>query len=126
MRPRSPQKNRVAGGKTNLSAAKLDALIEQTLVEVYGDSEQRTAFYAVLEDSLALPFTTQVFGMEVIVERLDFTADEQIIAVCCRGRTRQRIPILDLPLPAPPPVGTEWIAAYRRWAKGTTEGTTIT
>lgn len=95
MTPRSPQNRRV-GGKINLSAAKLDALIEEALVDAYGDSEQRTAFFIVLEDSLALPFTTQVFGIEVTVERLDFTADEQIVAVCRHGRNRQRIPILDL------------------------------
>ena len=29
---------------------------------------------------------------------------------------RLSIPILDLPLPAPPPPGSEWIAAYRHWA----------
>jgi hypothetical protein len=117
MTPRSPQNSR-AEGKTDLSAAKLDALIEEALVDAYGDSEQRTAFFTVLEESLALPFTTQVFGIEATVERLDFTADEQIVAVCRHGRTRQRIPILDLRLPAPPPAGAEWIAAYRRWAEG--------
>ncbi len=88
-------------------------------MDAYGDSEQRVAFFTVLEDSLALPFTTQVLGCEVIVERLDLTADEQIVAVCRRGRLRQRIPILDLPLPTPPPQGVDWIAAYRRWAAGT-------
>jgi hypothetical protein len=118
VRPWVPPKNRRAGGKTGLSAAKLDALIEEALVDAYGDSEQRTAFFTVLEESLALPFTTQVLGVEVTVERLDLTADEQIVAVCRHGRVRQRIPILDLPLPDPPPHGAEWIAAYRRWAAG--------
>jgi hypothetical protein len=116
MRPRSPQRNRGKGEKTSLSAARLDALIEEALVDAYGDSEQRTAFFTVLENSLALPFTTQVLDMEVSVERLDLTADELIVAVCRHGRVRQRIPILDLPLPSPPPQGADWIAAYRRWA----------
>jgi len=35
----------------------------------------------------------------MIVERLDLTADEQIVAVCRHGRAQLRIPILDLPLP---------------------------
>jgi hypothetical protein len=119
MTPRNPRNDR-AEGKVDLSAANLDALIEEVLVDAYGDSEQRTAFFTVLEESLALPFTTQVLGIEVTVERLDFTADEQIVVVCRHGRTRQRIPILDLPLPTPPPAGAEWISAYRRWAKGGT------
>jgi hypothetical protein len=115
MRPRWPQRNRGKGEKTSLSAARLDALIEEALVDAYGDSEQRTAFFTVLDDSLSLPFTTQILGLEVTVERLDLTADEQIVAICRHGRARQRIPILDLPLPSPPPQGADWIAAYRRW-----------
>jgi len=86
-------------------------------VDAYSDSEQRTAFYTVMEDSLALPFTTQVLGMEMVVERLDLTADEQIVAVCRHGRTRQRVPILYLPLPNALTQGAEWIEAYRRWAE---------
>ena len=58
MRPRSPQRNRGKGEKTNLSAAtRLDALIEEALVDTEnGDSEQRTAFFTIMENSLALPF----------------------------------------------------------------------
>ncbi|HEX6522399.1 MAG TPA: hypothetical protein VF070_20685 [Streptosporangiaceae bacterium] len=40
----------------------------------------------------------------------------RITATCVRGRQRQVIDLLDLPLPAPPPRGSEWIAAYRHWA----------
>ena len=58
------------------------------------------------------------FGVDVTVERVDMTDDEQIVAVCSRGRARQRVPILDLPLPSPPPKGADWIKAYRRWARG--------
>jgi len=66
-----PRKDRRTGKRSGPSAARLDALIAEALVDAYGDSEQRTAFYTVLENSLALPFTTQVLGMEVIVEHLD-------------------------------------------------------
>ncbi len=116
MRSGISRKGRRAGMGSKPSVARLDALIAEALVDAYGDSEQRTAFYTVLEDSLALPFTTQILGVEVIVERLDLTTDEQIVAVCRHGRARQRIPILDLPLPDPVPQGAEWIEAYRRWA----------
>ena len=116
MRSSISRKGRRAWKGSKPSAAGLDALIAEALVDAYGDSEQRTAFYTVLEDSLALPFTTQPLGVEVIVERLDLTPDEQIVAVCRHGRTRQRIPILDLPLPDALPQGAEWLEAYRRWA----------
>jgi hypothetical protein len=49
------------------------------------------------------------------VRKIDYT-DSGIVAICARGKHQQAIPILDLPLPDPPPQGTEWIAAYRRWA----------
>ena len=101
-----------------LSAVKLHRLIEEALVDAYGEEEQRAAFYTMLEDHLAMPFRTEVLGAEVTVQRVDLTDDEQIVAVCTRGRLRQAIPILALPLPDPPPPGAEWIQAYRRWARG--------
>jgi len=59
-----------------------------------------------------------VLGKEVTVERIDMSDDEQIVAVCSRGKSRQSIPILDLLLPDPPPEGADWIEAFRRWARG--------
>jgi hypothetical protein len=41
--------------------------------------------------------------------------DNSIVPVCVRGRERQLIGILDLPLPSPEPAGSEWIEASRRW-----------
>ena len=87
-------------------------------MDAYGESEQTVGFYTMLEDSLAVPFQTEVLGVEVTVERVDMTDDEQIVAVCARGKSRQRVPILELPLPDPAPEGAEWIDAFRRWARG--------
>ena len=109
---------RSKGRKGKGPAAKLDRLIDEALVDAYGEEEQRTAFYTMLEDHLAMPFKTKVLGAEVTVQRVDLTDDAQIVAVCTRGRVRQAIPILELPLPDPPPVGADWIQAYRRWVRG--------
>ncbi len=100
------------------SAAKLDKMIEEAIVDAYGESEQTVGFYTMLEDNLKVPFQTEMLGVEVTVERIDMTDDEQIVAVCSRGKSRQRVPILDLPLPSHPPEGVEWIDAFRRWARG--------
>ena len=81
------------------------------------ESEQATGFYTMLEEHLAVPFKTEVLGMEVTVERIDMTDDEEIVAVCIRGKSRQQIRIIELPLPNPPPKGSEWIDAYRRWSR---------
>ncbi len=72
----------------HLSKARLDALVEEATV------------------------------VEVTVEKVEMTEAEEIVAVCKRGRERQRISILDLPLPSAPPQGAEWIAAYPYWREG--------
>ena len=104
--------------RRSVSLAKLDELIEEATVDAYGEAEQTVGFFTLLEERLKLPFKTEVLGVEVTVERLDITDDEQIVAVCSRGKLQQPVPILDLNLPDPPPEGAEWIEAYRRWARG--------
>jgi hypothetical protein len=94
----------------------LDRLIEEAIVDAYNESEQRTCLYTMLDERLEVPFKTEVLGVEVTVERVELTDAEEIVGICVRGRRRQAIPILELPLPAPPPRGSEWIEAYRRWA----------
>ena len=96
--------------------ATLDALITEATADCYNDSECVTGFYTMLIDNLAVPFQTMVLGMDVAVADIDLTDDEQIVALCTRGPSTQRIPILEIPLPTPLPDGAEWIAAYRRWA----------
>ncbi|WP_211348198.1 hypothetical protein [Saccharothrix texasensis] len=97
----------------------LDALIAEATVDCYDDSECVTGFHAKIEEHLAVPFRTVVLGVDVTVMRVDLTDDERVVAVCVRGKSKQLISLLDLPLPAPPPEGAQWIDAYRRWARGT-------
>jgi hypothetical protein len=116
IKTRTPAKRNESQRK-ELSAARLDELIEEATVDAYNESEAATGFYTMFEDYLALPFKTRVLDVEVTLEGIDMTDDEQIVAVCKRGGSRQR-PILDLPLPDPRPKGAEWIDAYRRWTRG--------
>ncbi len=106
---------------TNLpsfSKAELDKLIEEAVVDAYGEEEQVGGFLTMMEEHLALPFSTNILGVDVVVEKVDMTRSCQIVAICRRDQTRQRIEILDLPLPTTAPAGTEWIAAYRYWRRG--------
>ena len=96
-------------------SAALEAMIEEATVDAYNDDEQLTGLFTMIEDHLVLPFTTTVLGVEVTVKKVDLTADS-IVAICVRGRDRQRIGLLDLPLPIPAPDGAAWIDAYRHWA----------
>jgi hypothetical protein len=98
-----------------LSQADLDELVEVAIVDANCEEEQLVGFYTMIENDLALPFTTTVLGVEVTVEGIDL-ADCGIAAICVHGTHRQLIAILELPLPTPAPPGSEWIAAYGRWA----------
>ncbi|MGW3497763.1 hypothetical protein [Streptomyces sp. NPDC001020] len=44
-----------------------EALIEEATVDAYGEDEQLTGFFTMIEESLAVPFTTTVLGVEVNV-----------------------------------------------------------
>ena len=103
---------------SQISKARLAAMIEEATVDAYGESEQTTGWYTMLEEHLALPFDTTVLGVVVKVASLDLRGDSDIVVICTRGRERQPVRILDLPLPSPRPAGAEWIEAYRHWVGG--------
>jgi hypothetical protein len=101
-----------------LSKARLEALIEEAVVDAYGDEEQAGGFFRMIEEHLALPFSVSILGVEAVVEKVDMTRDGRIVAFCKRDGVKQRIEILDLPLPKPIPAGAEWIVAYSHWRRG--------
>ena len=102
----------------SLSKARLEALIAEAVVDAYGDEEQTCGFFTMIEEHLALPFSVSILGVEAVVEKVDMTRDGRIVAVCKRNGVKQKIEILDLPLPKPAPAGAEWIAAYSHWRRG--------
>jgi hypothetical protein len=102
----------------SFSKAKLEKLIEKAVVDAYTEEEQAVGFLTMLQEHLTLPFSTNVLGIDVVVEKVDMTRGGQIVAICRRGQTWQRIGVLDLPLPTPAPAGVEWVAAYRYWLRG--------
>jgi hypothetical protein len=100
------------------TSAQLDELIEEATVDCYDEQEQASGFFAVIEDNLGLPFATRILGIDASVTAVEMDNDGRIKAVCERSGEQQRIDLIDLPLPSPPPSGAEWIAAYRRWVEG--------
>ena len=109
---------KISNTPSQISKARLVAMIEEATVDAYGDSEQTTGWYTMFEEHLALPFETTVLGVVVKVASLDLRGENEIVAICTRGRERQVVHILDLPLPRPKPEGAEWIEAYRHWVRG--------
>ena len=109
---------RKSGRPPDISKKRLDDMIEQATVDAHDEAEQATGWLTMIQENLAVPFETTVLGAQVTVEKIDLNDSDDIVAVCKRGRSRQRIPIVDLPLPAPRPAGAEWIEAYRWWHHG--------
>jgi Calcium binding len=111
-------KGRRRGAHRQVTRRQLETLIEEAIIDAYGESEQRVGFLTMLEEHLTVPFMTEVLGVAVRVARVDLNDADEIVAICRRGQQRQSIRILDLPLPSPPPDGWEWIEAYRHWTRG--------
>ena len=111
-----------SGGQRPKSArfnsAQLEGLIEEATVDCYNDEEAATGLFTMIDENLEVPFNATILGVAVCVERIDMNDAGEIVAICRRNQYRQTIPILDLPLPSPPPAGSEWIAAYRHWVRG--------
>ncbi|MGH9386051.1 MAG: hypothetical protein ACRD2N_17370 [Vicinamibacterales bacterium] len=92
--------------RRRIAPSRLDAMIEEAIVDAYTESEEAVGFHATIDQHLELPFEIVILGVAVIVKKVDVTAGGDIIAVCYRGRERQAIPILELPLPDPPPASS--------------------
>jgi len=100
-----------------LSRKRFEEMVEEATVDCYNDSELITGWYTMIDDNLQLPFKTTVLGVPVVVDQMELTETDQIVARCTRGAQHQWVPILDLPLPTPGPLGSDWIEAYRRWLR---------
>jgi hypothetical protein len=96
----------------------LEAMLAEAFIDAYGEEEQLTGLFTMVEEELALPFDTEVLGIPVQVVAVDMTDSLGLVAVCRRGDRSQRVALEDLPLPSPPPPGADWIAAYRLWREG--------
>lgn len=93
----------------------IEEMIEAATVDCYNESEQTTGWLTMFEEHLVVPFETTVLGVRVVVKKVDLGPEDNIVAICVRGRARQVIPILELPIPNPPPRGAQWVEAHRRF-----------
>jgi hypothetical protein len=71
---------------TQLSKERLTEMIEEATVDAYGESEQATGWFTMIENNLALPFETKVLGTSVTAARVLLTDDTRIITQAGRQR----------------------------------------
>jgi hypothetical protein len=103
--------------RTRWKKSRLEDLIHRATVDADDGEEEQLGFFTALEDHVRFPFKVTLQGVEVSVRGIEIGDGDEIVAVCLGVHTRERktVPLLDLPLPAPPPRGAEWIEAYRLW-----------
>ena len=64
-------------------------MIEEATVDACGESEQATAFLTMPKERLALPFGATVLGEAVVVEKIDHSDADELVAApnLLRNRT---------------------------------------
>ena len=98
-------------------SSELDELIEEIIVDAYGDSEQLWAFRQAFEDNVIWPAEAFVVGEPVTVMEIDYDGNERrgLTARCRReGGSEQVIAACDL-IFAEGSVAARYMAAYRKW-----------
>lgn len=94
----------------------LDTLIEEAIVDAYGEDEQRSGFLVMMEENIPVPFSATIAGSRIQVTKFDMD-DRRIFVHCERYGKTYSIDVLDIE----PVVGTrgaKWLAAYRKWCYG--------
>ena len=86
------KRTRKASQRSRLGKRQLEALIEEAIIDAYGESEQRVGFLTMRQNDLECPFEIEILGAPAIVEGVDLNDAEDIVAICRRARHRQLIP----------------------------------
>jgi hypothetical protein len=94
------------------------AMADAVTASAESEADEARGWCQAIAKHLRLPFETKVLGVDVRVESVGQLPDGALVAVCRRGQGAQSVPILDLPLPRPPPEGSVWLDAYRLWWLG--------
>jgi Calcium binding len=96
----------------------IDQLLEEILVDAYGDDEQLGSFEVAFEESARFPFPARIVGASVDVLEVKYQGDERrgLTAICRRDGEVYTVSLTDL---TPGPVTLETaklLNAYRRWS----------
>lgn len=95
----------------------LDALLEEILIDAYGDCEQLSALHLAFADHVTLPADAFVIGEPIAVIKFDYDGNERrgLTATCRReGEGDYVVSLPDVRFPADSE-GARYVAAYRKW-----------
>src|SRR6266508_3951889 len=89
MRSTRIKRLRPSAARTTLGKRQLEELIEEAIVDAYGESEQRVGFLSMLQIKLACPFETEILGAPAVVEGVDLNDAEDIVAIAAEASTNR-------------------------------------
>ena len=104
-------------GARRKESLELDRLIDEIIVDAYGDDEQLWAFRRAFKDKIAVPAEAFVIGEPVTVIAIDYDGNVRrgLRAKCRRKKdVEQVIAACDLIFPEDS-VAARYVAAYRKW-----------
>jgi hypothetical protein len=93
----------------------MDDLIDEVIVDAYGDGEQLSSFECAFEELGVLP-DAMVIGEVLEVLHISYDGDERrgLLARCRRNGQEYPLSLLDLAFPGDSEAA-RLVAAYRRW-----------
>lgn len=92
-------------------------MLEEILVDAYGEDEQLWAFRQVIEDEVPLPTDGSVIGEQVSVTRIDYDGNPQhgLRAMCKKADGKAYdVALVDVEFPEGSKT-SQYLMAYRRW-----------
>lgn len=98
----------------------LDKLLEEAMVDAYGDAEQFSGVVVTLEDNLPFPFEAQVIDEVVEVISIDARRSDLgrgVIAVVRKGGKEYRVALSELQVPESFK-GRKWLEMYEYFIEG--------
>jgi hypothetical protein len=106
--------------KFKTSQKQLDKMLEEALVDAYGDEEQFSSIVVTLDDNLPIPFDAKVVGETVEVIGIDEQHSglgRGVVAIVRRGEKEYRVSLAELEIPVNFK-GHEWIEMYEYFVRG--------
>lgn len=93
-----------------------DSIIEEALVDSYGDIEQIASFCAYLQDTVQLPMTAHFLGRHVQIIELD-NDNSRVLAVVQDGNKHSRLDLRELSVVGDSEAARA-VGAYLTWRGG--------
>ena len=95
----------------------IDELLEEILVDAYGDDEQLSSFEMAFERAARFPFAARIAGIAVDVVKVEYDGEERrgLVALCRREGETHRVALAELTVGPVTLDTSRLIGAYRRW-----------